>query len=200
MTDGPPADGWLGSRIVVVGPSCSGKSTLGALLADRLGLPFIELDALFWRENWTRPADEEFCALLRGAHSGDGWVSAGNYLRQTGHITWPLADTIIWLDVGLATTSWRVLRRSWRRWRSGELLWGVCRENFWRQLALWDPNQSLIRYNMSRRARNRELFERAAREAEAAGKRFLRLRSRDEIARLLASVGGQGRADAPTGP
>ncbi|MCL6644518.1 MAG: adenylate kinase [Dehalococcoidia bacterium] len=200
MTAQPATTNALGSRIVIVGPSCSGKSTLGAALADRLSLPFIELDALFWRENWTRPADEEFCALLRGAHSGEGWVSAGNYLRQTVPGTWPLADTIIWLDVGLATTSWRVLRRSWRRWRSGELLWGVCRENFWRQLALWDPNQSLIRYNMSRRARNRELCERAAREAEAAGKRFLRLRSRDEIARLFASVGGLGRADAPTGP
>ena len=37
----------LGRRIAVVGPMCSGKSTLAALLAERLGMPFVELDALF---------------------------------------------------------------------------------------------------------------------------------------------------------
>ena len=35
-----------GQRIVVMGVSGSGKSTIGALLAARLGLPFVEGDAL----------------------------------------------------------------------------------------------------------------------------------------------------------
>jgi cytidylate kinase len=35
-----------GTRIHVTGNSCSGKSTLGERLAEALGVPFIELDAL----------------------------------------------------------------------------------------------------------------------------------------------------------
>jgi adenylate kinase family enzyme len=195
VDDTEPQRAPVGRRIVIVGPSCSGKSTLGLELARRLEVPFIELDALFWQENWGRPIDDEFCELLRGAHSGEAWVSAGNYLRQTPLVTWPLADTFIWLDVGLMRASWRVLRRSWRRWRSKELLWGVCRENFWQQLELWSPYRSLIRYNFSRRKRNQELYEAAMEDARAAGKRFLRLRSSREVERLLAAVPG-----GPTGP
>lgn len=35
-----------GTRIHVTGNSCSGKSTIGERLAEALGVPFIELDAL----------------------------------------------------------------------------------------------------------------------------------------------------------
>ena len=40
-------------NINVVGTSGSGKSTLARRLAHRLGLPWIELDRLYWRPNWT---------------------------------------------------------------------------------------------------------------------------------------------------
>lgn len=186
----------LGRRIVVVGPSCAGKSTLGMELARRLNLPFIELDALFWQENWGRPTDEHFCELLRGAHAGDAWVSSGNYLRQTQRVTWPLADTLIWLDAGMMRTSWRILRRSWRRWRTQELLWGTSRERFWRQLKLWDPNASLIRYNLSRRRQNAATFEAGMAEFRAAGKCALRLRTIGEVRRLLATVPADGVVSA----
>ena len=39
-------------NINVVGTSGSGKSTLARRLAHRLGLPWIELDRLYWRPNW----------------------------------------------------------------------------------------------------------------------------------------------------
>jgi adenylate kinase family enzyme len=39
--------------MVVIGTTSSGKSTLAKRLSERLGLDFIELDALYWRENWT---------------------------------------------------------------------------------------------------------------------------------------------------
>lgn len=175
----------LGRRIIVAGPSCSGKSTLAAELARRMGCPFIELDALFWKPGWTQPPDDEFRERLVAAHSGDAWVSAGNYLRHTRHLTWPLADTIIWLDFPLHVTTARVLVRSWKRWRSRELLWGTNHERFWDQLKVWSPNDSLIAYNVSRHWRNRELFAAAGEEARAAGKRFLRLRSARGVADLL---------------
>lgn len=116
-----------------------------------------------------------------------GWAR-GNYLRQARQVTWPLADTLVWLDVPLPVTTWRVLRRSWRRWRSRELLWGTCRENFWRQLCLWSQHRSLITYNVVRHRANWRVFERAFGEWQAAGKTCLRLRSSRDIARLLAGL------------
>ena len=40
------------SRIVVIGNAGGGKSTLARLLAQRRGLPHIEIDRLLWQEGW----------------------------------------------------------------------------------------------------------------------------------------------------
>ncbi|MEM9215818.1 MAG: shikimate kinase [Cyanobacteria bacterium P01_F01_bin.150] len=41
-----PNSSVLGQRLLIVGNSCAGKSTLGAQLASGLNVPFVELDAL----------------------------------------------------------------------------------------------------------------------------------------------------------
>src|SRR5690606_16379515 len=109
--DDPAPPPVLGQRVIIVGPSCSGKSTLGAQLGERLGVPFIELDALLWKPDWHESEPDEFRAKLISAHAGDGWVSAGNYLRHTRDVTWPRAETVIWLDFPLWLTTWRVVTR-----------------------------------------------------------------------------------------
>lgn len=188
----------IGRRIIVVGPSCSGKTTLGAEIARRIGVPFVELDALFWKPGWTAPSDDEFRARLIESHTGDTWVSAGNYLRHTRHLTWPLAETIIWLDFPLHLTTRRVLSRSWRRWRNKEVLWGTNQERFWDQLVLWSPTNSLIAYNVSRHRQNRQIFQNAMEEARAAGKCFLRLESPRAVERLLENLAADGGIAKPT--
>lgn len=40
-------------RVAVVGNSGSGKSTFAAELARRLGVPWVELDAVFHQPGWT---------------------------------------------------------------------------------------------------------------------------------------------------
>jgi cytidylate kinase len=49
-------------RYIVIGATGSGKSTLAQRLSQKLGLEYIELDALFWRltfrtfrRNWRSP-------------------------------------------------------------------------------------------------------------------------------------------------
>ena len=178
----------LSRRIVIVGPSCSGKTTLGAQLGELLSVPFVELDALFWKPNWEEPDPDEFRQKLLTAHAGDGWVTAGNYLRHTRDITWPRADLVLWLDFPLWLTTLRVLKRSWRRWRSGELLWGTNYENFWEQLMLWNTERSLIAYNISRHRRNQEVFVGLMAQVSADGRRFVRLRSRGEVRAFVATL------------
>ncbi len=71
----------LGTRIMICGPSNSGKSTLGQAIGRRLGIPAIHLDLLYHvpHTDWVPRPKEEFLALHAGAIAGDAWVMDGNY-------------------------------------------------------------------------------------------------------------------------
>ena len=47
-------------RIAVVGTTCAGKTTVAKRLAERHGIPHVELDALHWGPGWSEPSAEEF--------------------------------------------------------------------------------------------------------------------------------------------
>jgi len=85
------------TRLIVVGTTSSGKSTLSENLAVRLKLKYVELDALYWQPNWVGTPDDEFAAKVERATRGERWVMAGNYSR-TRPITWARAEAVIWLD------------------------------------------------------------------------------------------------------
>ena len=121
------------ARVVVIGSSCSGKSTTGARLAARLGHPFIELDELFWGPNWQPKLPEQFASLARQAASGDRWVMAGNYSAVRGEV-WPRATAVVWLNVSLPVALWRVVRRTATRLARREVLWHGNRESLVRTL------------------------------------------------------------------
>ena len=89
-------------RIAVVGTTGSGKTTLARRLAERLGVPHIELDALFWGPDWTPVEGEVFLARIRSAIAAERWVSDGNYVGSTDAMLWTAADTLVWLDYSIA--------------------------------------------------------------------------------------------------
>ena len=134
-------------RIVVIGTTSSGKSTLAEQLSNKLDLDFIELDALFWEPNWKEADDEVFrkrvetaTSLQRGkSENSSGWVVAGNY-RKVRDIIWPKAQVIIWLDYPFHIVFWRLLTRTIRRAVTQELLWGTNREPFWGHLKIWSQD------------------------------------------------------------
>jgi adenylate kinase family enzyme len=98
-------------RIVVIGSSCSGKTTYAQRLAAILGTPHIELDALHWLPDWVqRPADD-FRNLVANAVSREKWVVDGNY-GKARDVIWPRATCIIWLNYGFPTVMARALRRT----------------------------------------------------------------------------------------
>ncbi|MGL6034845.1 MAG: adenylate kinase, partial [Acinetobacter johnsonii] len=51
-------------RINVVGTSAKGKSTFSRALAEKLDLHYIELDNLFWLDDWQECPDEVFFAKI----------------------------------------------------------------------------------------------------------------------------------------
>ncbi|MSQ36424.1 MAG: hypothetical protein EXR63_04695 [Dehalococcoidia bacterium] len=72
-------------RVVVVGSAGAGKTVLGQRLAAAMRVPFIDLDALYWKPGWVEPSEDEFAGRLAQRVVGDGWVVAGNYLRHGIH-------------------------------------------------------------------------------------------------------------------
>jgi adenylate kinase family enzyme len=118
-------------RIIVVGTTGSGKSTLGEMLARRLGVPFVEMDSLYWGANWQEVGMEVFRERVAAAVQPEHWVLAGNY-SKVRDLTWARADTLVWLDYPFALVFWQLLRRTVRRIVTKEALWGGNQET-WRK-------------------------------------------------------------------
>lgn len=64
-------------RVSVAGTSGSGKTTVARRLAERFGVPHVELDAHYHGPGW-QPADPDaLLAAVAEAAAGDGWVIDG---------------------------------------------------------------------------------------------------------------------------
>ena len=90
---------FAGRRIAIYGPTGSGKTSLGAEVARRLGVPHMDLDVVHWRPGWQAQPREQFRADVEGwldARPG-GWVCSGNYASVVGDLVVARADTVLWL-------------------------------------------------------------------------------------------------------
>lgn len=184
----PSGGALVGRRVLVVGDSCTGKSTLGERLARLLRSPHVELDALYWRPGWAPSPLAEFLPRVDEATRAASWVLSGNYSAQRD-VSWPRADTLVWLDFPLRTTLPRIVARSWRRWRSRELLWGTNRERFWPQLKLWSPSDSLVAWTLTHHHSLRRRYEAALADPAFARLRCHRLRSPAAVEAWCAAAG-----------
>lgn len=100
-------------RIVVVGVSGNGKTTLSRRLGAKLGVPVTELDALNHQPGWTEASDEDFRRDVEAAMSSpDGWVLDGSYERRLGDLVLRQADTLVWLDQPLPLVLRRLVSRA----------------------------------------------------------------------------------------
>ncbi len=171
-------------RIVVIGTTGAGKSTLAATLAARLALPQIELDALYWGPQWTPVGRDTFRARVAAATSGERWVVAGNY-GVVRDLLWPRADTLVWLDYPLALNFWRLTRRSLRHIVTREELWAGNRETFRTQFLSRD---SLYLWAARSHVRHRREFAALLADPVYAHLATLRFASPRDTARWLAAL------------
>jgi adenylate kinase family enzyme len=126
-------------RIVVIGTTSSGKSTLAKQLAEKIGGDYVELDALYWEPHWVEAELKVFRMRVETATSLQVWVVAGNY-RGVRDLVWSKAQAVIWLDYSLHILFWRLLKRTIRRWVTQEELWNGNRETFWWHLKIWSKD------------------------------------------------------------
>ena len=98
-------------KVVVVGTSGAGKSSLASAIAAKLGAPYTELDSLRWNPGWEMTPDDLFLEKVAQTIQGDSWVVDGNY-SVARPLTWVAADTVVWLDYPFYVVLWRLVKRS----------------------------------------------------------------------------------------
>lgn len=201
MTPSPSPPSPIGRRVCVIGNTSSGKSTLAARLARALDVPFVELDALNWEPNWRALNDsdpDEFRRRIREATAGDAWVVAGSYSEFARPIFWGRLHTVVWLDMPLPVVLYRVITRSWRRWRTKGLLWGTNYERFYVHLKLWSRD-SLLWWAVYSHWRKRREHAALMADPQWAHIRFVRLTSAREVEAFARAVEA-ACAGTPTEP
>ena len=144
----------LPQRILIVGTTGSGKTTLAQKISAALSIPHIELDAIHWQENWEPLPVDEFRKRVSQALTQSTWVVDGNY-SKVRDITWQHADTVVWLDYGLPRVLFQLLKRTLHRVFTHKELWNENRENFQNQFFSRD---SLFIYAISSYNRRKNLY------------------------------------------
>jgi adenylate kinase family enzyme len=172
-------------RVRVVGTSGSGKTTFAGRLAAALGVPHLELDAVFWDADWTKRDQEEARALIRAFVSAAdrGWVTDGNWTVGTAGLL-DDADAFVWLDYPRRTVMPRVVRRTLRRGLLRTELWHGNREDL-RNVLNPDPEENVVLWSWTSHARVRVRYSTLATESAIP---VIRLRSPREARRWLASL------------
>jgi adenylate kinase family enzyme len=182
-------------RISVVGASGAGKSTVARQLASSLGVPFVELDAIYHQPGWAPLPAAEFRRRVAPLTAGDGWVIDGNY-SAVRPLVWARADTVVWLDFPRHLVMRQVIWRTLRRVTFRTELWNGNREQ-WSNLMSWVPEESIISWAWHRHAVYRERYAAAMREPANAHLRFARLGSRAAVRRFLAAAAVDSSAAQP---
>ncbi len=170
-------------RVVIIGASCSGKTTMARRVAARLQAPHIELDAIHWLPHWQERDNDEFRELVSTAVAADRWVVDGNY-RQVQDIVWPRTTAVVWLNYSFPVVFWRAFRRTLIRSFGRQTLYSGNRETirqtfFSRESMLW----WVLTTFRSRRKRYRAIFD----DRDYPGMEFIELRCQRDANRFLTS-------------
>jgi adenylate kinase family enzyme len=183
--------------VLVAGVTGSGKSTLAATIAERLAIPYVEIDSLYHGPGWV--PREQFERDVDAFTSGDAWVTEWQY-RTARPLLADRADMVVWLDHPTSASLLRVVRRTVARSRGRTTLWNGNVEPPLRSI-FTDPD-NIIRWAWQTRHTYRELVPEL--EGSHPDLAIVRLRGQRQVdawldGPLSASSGASG-SSAASGP
>jgi hypothetical protein len=165
---------------VIASASGNGKTTLGREIAQRLRVPFIEMDALVHGPGWVEISNDELRAQVEPIVASDGWVIDGSYRGKLGDLVLDGADIVVWLDLSMHVWLPRLIRRTLRRVRRREELWNGNKETI---RSAFCGHDALLAVAV------RSHFRRRREYPEALAKwHLIRLRTPDEVDRFLRAL------------
>lgn len=179
-------------RIVVVGTSGSGKTALARELSRRLGIPYVEIDALHWEPHWTTASLDVLRDRVAQAVGPAAWVVDGNYAKVRD-LVWSRADAVVWLDFALPVILWRLARRTFTRVVTREALWGGNRERL--QTALFSRD-SVFLWALQTYRKHREAYPLLLTHPDFAHLTLVRLRSPRATRAWLSTFAPAARGSA----
>ncbi|TCR85399.1 AAA family ATPase [Rhizobium sp. BK376] len=99
------------NRILVIGCSGGGKSTLSQKLAQRFGLTYISFDRdIFWMPGWTERPRTEQRELITEMVARERWIMDGSN-PSSFDLRLPRADLVIWMQISRLVCIWSVFKR-----------------------------------------------------------------------------------------
>jgi adenylate kinase family enzyme len=185
----------IGPRISIRGTTGSGKTTLGHTLGQRLGLPIVELDAIYWLPNWQAKPLDQFRADVQAALGAcpRGWICVGNY-SHVQDLVLSQADTVLWLRLPFRVSFWRLCKRTVARAWTQQPLWaGNPNRESWRQS--FCSRNSILLYAITSRKMHVETTLRSL-GATPHHASIIELRSARAVRRLLERL-AQSKPTAP---
>ena len=164
-------------RIVIIGCGGAGKSTLARQLGEKLNLPVVHLDKIFWKPGWVEMDKEAFDARIRAEMDKETWIIDGNYNRTMPERI-QRSDTVIYLDFSRMTCLWGVIKRNLtNRGKVRPDMGEGCPEKIDIEFLKWVWN-----YNRDKRERNYRLLN------EATHAQTIVLKNRRMVKRFLDAL------------
>jgi adenylate kinase family enzyme len=171
-------------RVVIVGVTGSGKTTLARNISNMLGIPHFELDAIHWLENWEPLPVDEFQNQVKRLLAKNTWVVDGNY-GKVRDIIWGNADTVIWLDYSFPRIFYQLFQRTLRRVFLHEELWNKNKEHFRSQFLSSD---SLFIWAIKTYPKRKKLYPELFSKAKFSHLNIVRLKSPNQTKQWLSSL------------
>ncbi len=167
-------------RICVIGINGAGKTTFARKMAQKLDLPLVHIDSLYWFDNWQATPRDVFLQKLQAETEKDEWIIDGNNLRSLP-ARLERADGVVWLDYPAIVGALGALRRILRnRGRSRPDMGGECVEKLDRRAL--DFVRGILSFNRKNRPRIEEMLK------NAPSVRVYRLKSRREAEKFLQNL------------
>ncbi|MEH2555598.1 adenylate kinase family enzyme [Bradyrhizobium algeriense] len=98
-------------RVLVMGSSGSGKSTFARRLSKMTDIPFVSLDALYWKPGWVASDKTEFRERLTEVALQPRWIMDGNFPSHLVELRRDACDTVIWFDLPRRTCMLGIVTR-----------------------------------------------------------------------------------------
>ena len=164
-------------RIMIIGCGGSGKSTLARQLGEKLKLPVVHLDQLFWRPGWVSISKDEFDRVHEAALAEEKWIMDGNFDRTIPRRL-ERCDTVIYLDFSRFACLMGVLKRVLTTYGKVRPDMGEgCPERIDLDFLKWVWN-----FNKNKRERNYRLLK------EAEGVQVIILKNRRMVKKFLSEL------------
>ena len=144
-------------RILIIGCDGAGKSTLARQLGEKLSLPVVHLDKMYWKPGWVQERREEFDRKLALELEKSKWIIDGNFNRTMPQRL-QKCDTILYLDFSRWACLRGVIKRILTTYGTVRPDMGEgCPERFDLEFLRWVWN-----YNKNNREQNYRLLSEAA--------------------------------------